>query len=104
MVPSATSSSTTPPAFMDDNVLQQQDNSPRATATAALMSDSSTISTFECEEYKRLFEILSCPSQLAHFQAYLQSIHAHENLLFIEALSELRHEKCSKNIETIVHR
>ncbi|KAI8080897.1 hypothetical protein BDF21DRAFT_361696 [Thamnidium elegans] len=68
------------------------------------VSDASTVSTFEQEEYKRLHDILASPEQLAYFQIYLQNIHAHENLLFIEALSELRHEKISKNIESIVHR
>lgn len=68
------------------------------------LSDTSTVSTFEHEEYKRLHDILASPEQLAYFQSYLQNIHAHENLLFIEALSELRHEKISKNIESIVHR
>lgn len=67
-------------------------------------SDVSSISTFESEEYKRLYEILSSPEQLGYFQTYLQSIHAHENLLFIEALAELRHEKNSKGVESIVHR
>lgn len=68
------------------------------------ISDISTISTFDNEEYKRLHDILASPEQLAYFEIYLQGIHAHENLLFIEALSELRHEKISKNIETIIHR
>jgi muconolactone delta-isomerase len=67
-------------------------------------SDVSTISTFESEEYRRLHDILSSIEQLSYFQTYLQNIHAHENLLFIEALSELRHEKCLKKIEIIVHR
>lgn len=58
----------------------------------------------ENDENKRLDYILSCPQQLACFQAYLQEIHAHENLLFIEALSELRHEKDMNNIEGIVLR
>ncbi|KAG1215502.1 hypothetical protein G6F69_000942 [Rhizopus microsporus] len=58
----------------------------------------------ENDENKRLDCILSCPQQLACFQAYLQEIHAHENLLFIEALSELRHEKDMNNIEVIVLR
>lgn len=66
---------------------------------------SSTItSLFEKEEYKRLNEILSSPQQLAFFQTYLQKICAHENLLFIEALSELKHETSLKEIEAIVHR
>ncbi|KAI8889063.1 hypothetical protein K501DRAFT_155554, partial [Backusella circina FSU 941] len=51
-----------------------------------------------------LHEILSSPQQLAYFQLYLQSIHAHENLLFIEALSELRHEQNNEYLESIVHR
>lgn len=67
-------------------------------------SDASTISTFESEEYRRLHDILSSIEQLAYFQTYLQNIHAHENLLFIEALSELRHERSSKKIEIIVDR
>ncbi|KAI7888571.1 uncharacterized protein EV154DRAFT_425564 [Mucor mucedo] len=58
----------------------------------------------ENDENRRLHNILSSPEQLAYFETYLQGIHAHENLLFIEALSELQHEKISKNIEIIVHR
>ncbi|KAI7902737.1 uncharacterized protein BX663DRAFT_510308 [Cokeromyces recurvatus] len=60
--------------------------------------------SFEGEEFKRLNEILSSSEQLAFFQTYLQNIRAHENLLFIEALSELRHEKNLSQIETIVNR
>jgi hypothetical protein len=67
-------------------------------------STSSTISTFDTEEYKRLNDILAAPEQLAFFQTFLQNIHAHENLLFIEALSQLRHEKTASNIELIVNR
>lgn len=67
-------------------------------------SDTSTISTLENDENRRLNDILSSPEQLAYFETYLQGIHAHENLLFIEALSELRHEKNFKNIDIIVHR
>lgn len=68
-------------------------------------SISSTVtSVFEKEEYKRLNEILASPQELAFFQTYLQNICAHENLLFIEALSELKHENSLKKIEAIVHR
>ncbi|KAI8639862.1 hypothetical protein BD408DRAFT_391541 [Parasitella parasitica] len=63
-----------------------------------------TISSFDCREYERLHQILSSPEQLAFFQTYLQNIHAHENLLFIEALSELRHETSYSLIEQIVNR
>jgi hypothetical protein len=59
---------------------------------------------FEATEYKRLYEILSYPQQLAYFQLYLQNIHAHENLLFMEAMSELRHEQYSEHLDAIVHR
>lgn len=64
----------------------------------------SSDSTCIHNEDDRLDYILSCPKQLAYFQAYLQDIYAHENLLFIEALSELRHENFPGNIEAIVMR
>ncbi|CEP19547.1 hypothetical protein [Parasitella parasitica] len=63
-----------------------------------------TLSSFECREYGRLHQVLSSPEQLAFFESYLQNIHAHENLLFIEALSELRHESSHSHIEHIVNR
>ncbi|GAN02637.1 pyridine nucleotidedisulfide oxidoreductase domain containing protein [Mucor ambiguus] len=63
-----------------------------------------TLSSFEFREYKRLHDILSSPEQLAFFQTYLQKIHAHESLLFIEALSELRHDTSYNHIEQIVNR
>lgn len=76
----------------------------RKLSTAASSRASSIVSSFECQEYKRLHDILSTPEQLAFFQTYLQNIHAHESLLFIEALSELRHESSFSNIEQIVNR
>lgn len=66
--------------------------------------DVSTICTVETEEYKRLNDIIAAPEQLAFFRTFLQNRHAHENLLFIEALSQLRHEKKTSHIEDIVNR
>ncbi|KAI9485713.1 MAG: hypothetical protein EXX96DRAFT_546179 [Benjaminiella poitrasii] len=79
-------------------------NHDSSTRTAHYISDTSTISTFEYEEFKRLNKILSTSEQLAFFQTYLQNIHAHESLLFMEALSELRHEKSTSQVESIVNR
>ncbi|KAF7728505.1 hypothetical protein EC973_006058 [Apophysomyces ossiformis] len=52
----------------------------------------------------RLHEILSSPQLLALFEEYLQRVQAHENLLFVEALSQLRHENIQLNVEKVVHR
>ncbi|KAL0093770.1 alternative NADP(H) dehydrogenase [Phycomyces blakesleeanus] len=57
----------------------------------------------ECQR-TRLQQILSTPNLLASFEIYLQRMEAHENLLFIEALSQLRHEQHLSNVESIVHR
>ncbi|KAL0143998.1 hypothetical protein V8B55DRAFT_1482594 [Mucor lusitanicus] len=76
----------------------------RKNSTALSTRTLTTISSFECREYKRLHDILSTPEQLAFFQTYLQNIHAHESLLFIEALSELRHDTSYNHIEQIVNR
>ncbi|KAI7872825.1 hypothetical protein BDF14DRAFT_1960819 [Spinellus fusiger] len=54
--------------------------------------------------HSRLQHILSSPQLLSSFESYLQSIEAHENLLFIEAISQLRHEQHPDNLESIVHR
>jgi hypothetical protein len=80
------------------------DDFDRRASKRTTTSTLSTISTFDNEEYKRLNDILAIPEQLAFFQTFLQNIHAHENLLFIEALSQLRHEKTASNIELIVNR
>ncbi|KAL9554933.1 hypothetical protein MBANPS3_002590 [Mucor bainieri] len=75
----------------------------RKNSTALSTRTLTTMSSFECREYKRLHDILSTPEQLAFFQNYLQNIHAHESLLFIEALSELRHDTSYNQLEQIVN-
>ncbi|KAG0167927.1 hypothetical protein DFQ30_005515 [Apophysomyces sp. BC1015] len=56
------------------------------------------------DNHHRLYEILSSPQLLALFEEYLQRVQAHENLLFVEALSQLRHENNQLNVEKVVHR
>ncbi|KAI8087908.1 uncharacterized protein B0P05DRAFT_530617 [Gilbertella persicaria] len=66
--------------------------------------DTRTVSTCYSDENKRLHEIMSNPEELAFFETFLYNMQAHENLLFIEALYELKHEKSTQNIEAIVNR
>ena len=51
--------------------------------------------------------VLSDPKLLASFEAYLlhnDTHHLGHNLLFMEAMSQLRHENDSKTIESMLHR
>ncbi|CAO3617466.1 unnamed protein product [Cunninghamella blakesleeana] len=51
-----------------------------------------------------LNEILSTPSLLTTFESYLRQINAHHNLLFIEAISQLKCQQDTTMIEQAVYR
>ena len=51
-----------------------------------------------------LQDVLSDPRLLRSFESYLRRINAHENLLFVEAMSQLRYESDSSNREIALNR
>ncbi|KAI9019401.1 hypothetical protein CLU79DRAFT_758665 [Phycomyces nitens] len=51
-----------------------------------------------------LHDILTNPRLLFPFERFLRGSWSHENLLFIEAMSQLRHENDPKIVETTLHR
>ncbi|CAO3626459.1 unnamed protein product [Cunninghamella echinulata] len=51
-----------------------------------------------------LNEVLASPTLLNPFETYLSSINAHENLLFVEAISQLKYKQDTRMIEEAVHR
>ncbi|KAI8086634.1 uncharacterized protein BX664DRAFT_336377 [Halteromyces radiatus] len=57
-----------------------------------------------CTYSPRLEAILSSPSYLAAFEVFLKKNQAHENLLFLEALSRLNCQQNLSNIEAAVER
>lgn len=51
-----------------------------------------------------LQQVLSNPKLLCSFEAFLRETWSHENLLFIEALTQLKHEHDPKSAEAALHR
>ncbi|KAI9322529.1 hypothetical protein BX666DRAFT_2109025 [Dichotomocladium elegans] len=51
-----------------------------------------------------LQDVLSKPKMLRSFESYLRRVNAHENLLFIEAMAQLRHDHNSTNFEVALNR
>lgn len=51
-----------------------------------------------------LGEVLADPKLLAAFESFLRHTWSHENLLFIEAMAQLRHETDAANLEDMLNR
>ncbi|KAI9271325.1 hypothetical protein BY458DRAFT_555693 [Sporodiniella umbellata] len=51
-----------------------------------------------------LHQVLSNPKLLCSFEAFLRQNVSHENLLFVEALTQLKHEDDPKSAESSLHR
>lgn len=63
-------------------------------------SSSSTAPTFSF----LLQRVLADPKLLNDFEHFLGRTWCHENLLFIEAMAQLRHEENQRNVEHSLHR
>jgi hypothetical protein len=72
-------------------------------SSSTSIDTSSTDSTISNTSYT-LQQVLSNPKLLCSFEAFLRQTWSHENLLFIEALSQLKHENDSKIAEASLHR
>ncbi|KAI8069639.1 hypothetical protein BC940DRAFT_297165 [Gongronella butleri] len=51
-----------------------------------------------------LQKVMTDPKLLADFEAFLAQTWSQENLLFVEAMTQLRHEEQTRNIEPMLHR
>ncbi|KAI7901454.1 uncharacterized protein BX663DRAFT_514469 [Cokeromyces recurvatus] len=51
-----------------------------------------------------LSQVLSNPKLLCAFECFLRQTWSHENLLFIEAITQLKHESDPKSVEPTLHR
>ncbi|KAG1057692.1 hypothetical protein G6F43_000473 [Rhizopus delemar] len=69
-----------------------------------LSSNTSESSSICSNSSYTLHQVLSNPKLLCSFEAFLRQTWSHENLLFIEALSQLKHEDDSKAAEASLHR
>jgi hypothetical protein len=79
------------------------------TSQTSLSSSSSTYSSSissdeHLENGYTLHQVLSNPKLLCAFECFLRQTWSHENLLFIEALSQLKHETDQKAVEATLHR
>ncbi|CAO3685146.1 unnamed protein product [Rhizopus stolonifer] len=72
-----------------------------ASTTSSSREDQSSI--FSITSYN-LHQVLSNPKLLCSFEAFLRQNLSHENLLFIEALGQLKHEDNPKAAEVALHR
>ncbi|CEI93543.1 hypothetical protein RMCBS344292_07775 [Rhizopus microsporus] len=70
-------------------------------------SSSSTIlndGASTCSNNYTLHQVLSNPKLLCAFECFLRQTWSHENLLFIEAMTQLKHEESPKAVEASLHR
>lgn len=76
------------------------------------LSSSSTFSSSDVEDQSfttssteyTLSKVLADPKLLCAFECFLRQTWSHENLLFIEAITQLKHEKDPKAVEATLHR
>ncbi|CAO3663898.1 unnamed protein product [Rhizopus stolonifer] len=81
----------------------------RHTKSSSSIDTSSTLSSGREDQLPivstyTLQQVLSNPKLLCSFEAFLRETWSHENLLFIEALTQLKHEHDPKSAEAALHR
>ncbi|KAI8352895.1 hypothetical protein BD560DRAFT_357841 [Blakeslea trispora] len=74
-----------------------------SSSTYSSTSSSTGNKTFESNHYD-LAHVLSNPKMLNKFEAFLRQSWSHESLLFIEAMTQLKHETDPKAVESSLHR
>ncbi|KAI9256279.1 hypothetical protein BY458DRAFT_519562 [Sporodiniella umbellata] len=78
--------------------MSQHSKSTSSLDTASTCSNEASFSPYTLQQ------VLSNPKLLCSFEAFLRESWSHENLLFIEALTQLKHEHDPKAAEAALHR
>lgn len=80
-----------------------QESLSSSSSTYSSSSVDDQYSTVSSTEYT-LNKVLSNPKLLCAFECFLRQTWSHENLLFIEATTQLKHESDPKAVEATLHR
>lgn len=83
--------------------LLSQDSLSSASSYSSSSSSDDHFSTTTASPYT-LHQVLSNPKLLCAFECFLRQTWSHESLLFIEAISQLKHEDDQKAVEVTLHR
>ncbi|PHZ12835.1 FAD/NAD(P)-binding domain-containing protein [Rhizopus microsporus ATCC 52813] len=81
-----------------------------SSSSSSINTESSSSSTIlndgasTCSNNYTLHQVLSNPKLLCAFECFLRQTWSHENLLFIEAMTQLKHEESPKAVEASLHR
>ncbi|KAI9475960.1 MAG: hypothetical protein EXX96DRAFT_506771 [Benjaminiella poitrasii] len=97
--------------YLHDDILSQDSLSSSSSTYSSLSSlenhtsttTTTTTSTSSATHFT-LNQVLSNPKLLCAFECFLRQTWSHENLLFIEAITQLKHESDPKVIEPTLHR
>ncbi|KAI8991351.1 hypothetical protein BDF20DRAFT_811752 [Mycotypha africana] len=79
-------------------------SSPSLENLLAAANSTKTTTTTTTQPQFTLSQVLSNPKLLCAFECFLRQSWAHENLLFIEAITQLKHETDPQVVESILHR
>jgi hypothetical protein len=89
--------------YIYDDLISQNSLSSSSSSYSSSSSSDDQFSTATSSPYT-LHQVLSNPKLLCAFECFLRQIWSHESLLFIEAISQLKHEDDPKAVETTLHR
>lgn len=87
----------------DDMMSQNSLSSSSSTYSSSTSSSDDQFSTVTSMPYT-LHQVLSNPKLLCAFECFLRQSWSHESLLFIEAITQLKHEDDPKAVEGTLHR
>jgi hypothetical protein len=90
--------------YIHDDLLSQGSlSSSSSTYSSSSSSADDQFSTISSSQYT-LSQVLSNPKLLCAFECFLRETWSHESLLFIEAITQLKHETDPKAVEVTLHR
>ncbi|CEP17521.1 hypothetical protein [Parasitella parasitica] len=93
--------------YKHDDLQSQNSFSSSSSTYSSSTSNSSAVddhsSSISSTQYT-LNQVLSNPKLLCAFECFLRQTWSHENLLFIEAITQLKHETNAKAVEITLHR
>ena len=89
--------------YIHDEIHSQDALSSSSSTYSSSSSSDDQFSTMTASPYT-LHQVLSNPKLLCAFECFLRQSWSHESLLFVEALSQLKHEEDQKSVEITLHR
>lgn len=89
--------------YIHEDLHSQGTLSSSSSTYSSSSSSDDQFSTMTASPYT-LHQVLSNPKLLCAFECFLRQSWSHESLLFIEAITQLKHEEDPKSVEITLHR